>query len=133
MRVARSPLAAPLLGLASLLMLGCADAASGPDASGALEITVSTSSAPIDVDPDGYTLSIDGGPAQAVSVNGLLAVGALSSGVHIVRLAGLASNCSVDGLNPFAVIVEASRVVTPVSIKVACFSAAESGAGSWDY
>ena len=128
--------AATFLGLAASLTLGCDDS-NGPAApvppTGAIEITVSTASAVSDIDPDGYTLSIDGGPGQPVAVNGAVRIGALPNGKHLVRLDGLAANCSVDGANPLSVDVIAENTALPVSFSVSCTVQIYGGQGDWDY
>ena len=60
-------------------------------------IVVTTQTIGTDLDADGYTVSIDGGPAQRISVNGTLAVGRLQTGAHVVVLSDIAANCAVDG------------------------------------
>ena len=126
--------AAAFLGLASVLALGCGDS-TGPAAptTGAIAISVSTASTSIDVDPDGYTLSIDGRPGQAVGVNATLTIGALPVGSHLLRLDGLAPNCSVRGPNPLSVDVIADNPVSVASFSVSCSAKDGTGAGDWDY
>jgi hypothetical protein len=133
MRATHRALAAAFLGLAAILTLGCGDSA-GPAAqtTGAIEISVSTTSADIDVDPDGYALSIDGQPGQAVAVSAILTIGALVPGTHLVLLDGLASNCSVQGPNPRTVYVFPGTAAWPVTFSVSC-SAKDGGGGAWDY
>jgi len=89
MRVITDSLAVTLLGLAAILTLGCDDSR-GPEppnapaaaAKGAIEITVSTEGADIDIDPDGYTvtingLNINGGSSRVVAANTTVTMGAL--------------------------------------------------------
>ena len=135
MRVTSDYYAAAFLGLASLLPLGCGDS-TGPAAApttGAIAISVWTTSAPLDVDPDGYTLSIDDGPGQAVGVNATLTIGALPEGSHLLRLDGLAPNCSVSGPNPLSIDVIADNPVSLASFSVSCSAKDGSGEGAWDY
>lgn len=133
MHVTRCYLAATFLGLAAILTLGCDDS-TGPPAlpTGAVEITVSTTSANIDLDLDGYTVSIDGRPGPAVGVNATVTIGFLPSGTHLVRLDGLASNCSVSGTNPRSVDVTSDTAASSVTFAVSC-GAKTDGAGGWDY
>jgi hypothetical protein len=131
MRATQGYLAATFLGFAAILTLGCDDSTGPAQPTGAIQITVSTKGANIDIDPDGYTLSIDHGPGQAVAVNAAVTIGALPSGRHRVRLDGLASNCSVSGTNPRVVEVIAGRSAAPLSFAVSCF--APGGGGGWDY
>lgn len=119
MRITHCYLAATFLGLAAILTLGC-DNSTGPT-TGAIAVTVSTAGANIDLDPDGYTLSIDGGPGQAVAVNAAVTIADLPTGNHLVRLDGLAPNCSVSGTNPRSVdVIASSDASSPVSFSVSC-------------
>src|SRR3989442_489053 len=72
--------------------------------------------------PGGYSLSVDSGVGQAVAVNGAVTVSGLSAGGHSVTLAGVATNCTVSGTNPRAVII-ATSVTTSVAFDVACVQA----------
>ena len=134
MRVTTDHYAAVFLGLTAILTLGCGDSA-GPtvQTTGAVEISVSTTSASTDVDPDGYALSIDGQPGQIVGVNAMLTIGALVQGTHLIRLDGLASNCSVSGPNPRSVYVWPDKAPWPVTFSVSCSAKDGGGAGDWDY
>jgi hypothetical protein len=135
MRVIHGPLAATVLGLAAILTLGCRDS-TGPavaQTTGTIEISVSTASASIDIDPDGYSLIVDGQPRQAVGVNVMLTVGALVQGTHLIRLDGVASNCSVRSPNPLSVYVYAGKAHSPVSFSVSCSAMGTGGEGGWDY
>jgi hypothetical protein len=133
MRVTTDHYAAAFLGFAAILTLGCGDStgplAPAPPTTGAIEVTVLTESASVDVDPDGYTLSVDGGSSQAVGVNATVTIGALSTGTHRLRLDGLAANCSVSGANPRSVDVIADERASPVSFSVTCVTTK----GYWDY
>ena len=111
------PLATTFLVLA-MLSLGCDDS-TGP-LTGAIGITVSTEGETIDRDPNGYILSIDGAQAQAVDVNAALSIANLPAGTHLVRLDGLAPNCSISGTNPRSVEVVANFVA--VSFSVSCIA-----------
>jgi hypothetical protein len=126
--------AAAFLGLAAILTMGCGDS-TGPatQTTGVILISVSTTSASADVDPDGYALSIDGQPGQPVGVNANVTMGALLKGTHLVRLDGVASNCSVSGLNPRSVYVFPDQAPLPVYFSVSCGAKGDGGAGYWDY
>ncbi|MGH2375579.1 MAG: Ig-like domain-containing protein [bacterium] len=76
---------------------------------GDLRVTVATTG--VDVDPDGYLVSGDGGPEQAVAINGALTISGLPTGDHRVRLSGVAGNCAADGDNPRIVSVLAGATV----------------------
>ncbi len=126
---------ARFLALAGLFTFGCIGAIEPlPKATGTIMITVSTAGASIDVDPDGYTLTIDSEPGKAVGVNALLTFSSLAIGEHVVRLDGLSPNCSITGGNARSVDLVNSTSASPVAISfsVSCVEAG-SGAGEWDY
>jgi hypothetical protein len=125
-------LAAPLFGVASVLTLGCGLSGSTAPRTGAIDVTVATTSADADVDPDGYMLSVDAGPRRTVGVNATVTIDALPAGNHLVQLDGMASNCSVNGPNPLSFEMRAGKASSPVSFTVFCVGAT-SGAGGWDY
>ena len=75
---------------------------------GTIEITAATSGA--DVDPDGYTVQVDAGTAQALAVNGTIRFEGLQGGSHTVTLAGAATNCPVAADNPRTVSVTTGAV-----------------------
>jgi hypothetical protein len=133
MRTTRDRYAAAFLGLGAILILGCGDSIGpGVPTTGSIEITVSTASAPTDIDPDGYALRIDDELRQAIDVNGAVTIGALPRGRYLVRLDGLATNCSVSSTNPLWVNVISTRV-SRVSFSVSCIAMTDTGPGGWDY
>jgi hypothetical protein len=94
-----------------------------PAETGNVSISVVTSGgAP---DPDGYSVTVDGGAPLSLTINGSRTVSGLSAGVHSVQLGGLASNCSVIGENPRPVTVGAGATA-PVGFEVNCVVAAPS-------
>src|SRR5438128_12492657 len=48
------------------------------------------------IDPDGYTVWVDGSTSQAVATNGVVTFSGLAGGDHEVALYGIAPNCAVD-------------------------------------
>jgi hypothetical protein len=86
-----------------------------PASSGMLSITVSTSG----TDPDGYLVSVDGGAAQPISINGSMTITNVPTGSHSIQLSGLARSCTVAGLNPVTMTVSAGLVARP-SFAVSC-------------
>ena len=72
---------------------------------GALDVVTATTGA--DLDPDGYTVSVDGGAATASGVNDTLSSPDLTPGDYEVLLSDVAANCSVGGANPRTVAVTA--------------------------
>ena len=86
-------------------------------ATGVLQVTVSTSGA--DLPANGYTVSVDSGAGQAVTVNGALTIFGLKAGTHSVTLYGVAANCALSGVNTRAVDVIAGDTVA-VAFAVGC-------------
>ena len=84
---------------------------------GSLEITASTTGA--SVDPDGYTVSLDGSERGVLATNSSVTVGGLIAGNHAAGLGGVAANCQVQGDNPREVTVVAGASVT-VAFAVIC-------------
>jgi Tol biopolymer transport system component len=60
---------------------------------GSAQVTTATSGTL--PDPDGYSLSVDGGAAQPIAANGSAAFDGLTPGSHTAALSGIASNCQV--------------------------------------
>ena len=89
-----------------LTAAGCGDSTpvgiAGPT-TGVLQVTVSTSGA--DIPANGYTVSVDSGAGQAVTVNGALTISGLKAGTHSVTLYSVAANCTLSGANTRAVDV----------------------------
>jgi Tol biopolymer transport system component len=84
---------------------------------GDLEVTATTNGDAID--PDGYTVVVDGTISQAIGVNGTATFSDTALGQHEVRLTGVADNCWVSGWNPRTVTVTFAQV-TRTSFVVAC-------------
>src|SRR6184192_3953899 len=82
-------------------------------------LTVSTSTTGSNLDPDGYTATVDGGASQSVGTNGSVTFTGLSAGSHSVALSGLAANCSVSGANPQTVTVPSGGTAT-ATFAVSC-------------
>src|SRR2546429_533717 len=104
----------------ALAAAGCGDSTpvgiAGPT-TGVLQVTVSTSGA--DIPANGYTVSVDSGAGQAVTVNGALTISGLKAGTHSVTLYSVAANCTLSGANTRAVEVIAGDTV-PVAFAVGC-------------
>ena len=91
---------------------------------GSVEIhTATTGSNP---DPDGYAVSVDGGPAQPIGVNATLPIAGVPAGVHQIALTGMAANCAVQGANPQQVTVSVGGSVT-ATFTAQCTSTATTG------
>src|SRR3954471_10173463 len=106
-----------VLWAAPLTWLGCSG---GGGTDGVLpSLSVSTATDGVELDPDGYTLIIDGSDTESIGVSDMLMVERLSDGQHQVQLAGLAPNCSAEGENPQSVTVR-SGSTSALSFSVRC-------------
>jgi hypothetical protein len=72
------------------------------------DLTVFTSTSGALPDPDGYTVTLDGGQARDIGIDDATTYAGIAAGAHTVRLIGLASNCTVSGANPRSVNVPSS-------------------------
>jgi len=90
---------------------------SGSTATGTLDVTTATSGS--DLDPDGYTVTVDGTTSQAIGTNDAARFGGLAEGSHTVQLTGVAANCTVSGSNPQSVTVTAGSLTT-TGFSVSC-------------
>src|SRR3989442_1569880 len=96
-------------------------APTGPT-TGSLTVTAATSGASGDLDPDGYTVSVDGGAAsQPIATNGSVTFTG-PAGDHSIALTGVATNCTVSGANPRTVNVPAGGTA-PTTFSVSCAGA----------
>src|SRR5205823_1022221 len=96
-----------------------------PPTTGSIKVTTSTSGS--DLDPDGYTVTVDAGNSQSIPTNssdGVTFIN-LSAGNHPVVLSGMASNCTVTGGDTHTVSVIAGQTVS-TAFSVTC--AATTGA-----
>ena len=84
---------------------------------GSLEVAAVTTGD--DLDPDGYTVSVDGGPAQALATNGSVTISGVTAGDRSVQLSGLAGNCTVSGANPQTVTVPGGGSVS-ATFNISC-------------
>lgn len=89
-------------------------------------LTVTTSTTGSNLDPDGYTVTVDGGASQAIATNGSVTFTGLSAGSHSVALSGLAANCVVSGSNPQTVTVPTGGTAS-ASFAVGCAAAGGDG------
>src|SRR5882724_5436863 len=86
-------------------------------------LTVTTNTSGSNLDPDGYTVTVDGNNSQPIGTNGRVTFANLPAGSHTIALAGVASNCTVSSANPQTVTVS-SGSTTPDSWAVTCSGAA---------
>lgn len=94
-----------------------------PPGSGSIAVTATTSGSSLD--PDGYTIRVDQGSSQTLTINGTRTVGSLTAGPHTAQLGGLATNCTVAGDNPRSVTVTAGQTAT-VAFAITCVAAGSS-------
>ncbi|HXG73063.1 MAG TPA: hypothetical protein VNJ04_20910 [Gemmatimonadaceae bacterium] len=119
MRVFHPDLAAPLLGLAAMLALGCGDS-SGPN-TGTIRVTTLTLGS--GVGPDGYSVNVTGLPRQALPASGTVDIAGVPAGDRTVALGGVAGNCLVVEPNPRRVNLAAGGTLEVV-FTVRCQEAA---------
>jgi hypothetical protein len=87
-----------------------------PPEPGSIRVTVATSGGDQD---NSFTLSVDGGSAQALS--GSRTIQNVAAGAHTVLLGDIASNCTLAGSNPQSVTVVAGQMAT-IAFQVSCVS-----------
>jgi len=87
-----------------------------PD-TGTLEIGSATTG--VELDTDGYTVQIDGGPARPLGPNATVEILEVASGTHTVLLAGAAANCAVEGNNPRSISITGGQTAS-LTFAVAC-------------
>ena len=84
-------------------------------------VRVTTATAGTDLDPDGYTVTLDEGQPQPVAVNGAVLLTGLTSGAHALALGGVAANCIPNDANASALNVVAGDTAD-VAFTVTCTS-----------
>ena len=82
-------------------------------------LTVTTNTSGSDLDPDGYTVAVDGGTAQPIGINASFTFNGLSAGSHSVTLSGVAGNCTVSGGATQAQTVTAGQTAS-ITFSVTC-------------
>src|SRR5207248_2693169 len=82
-------------------------------------LTVTNSTTGQDLDPDGYTVTVDGGQSRSLGVNTSTTYSGLTATSHTVELTGIAGNCTVSGQNPRTVTVATSGTTTTFTITCA--------------
>jgi WD40 repeat protein len=103
----RYNLAIALLLLTAVLS-ACGGDSTAPPTTGTIEFNVVTTG--VDIDADGFLLTVDGGSGQAIPANGTLSLSSLP-GNHPLTISGLAFNCDVNAPASVSVVVgQAARV-----------------------
>lgn len=83
------------------------------------EVEVRTSTSGEAPDPDGYTVTV-AGESRDAPTNGVVTFRSVPSGERQVSLAGIASNCAVDGDNPRTVTVPSGGGTVSTTFWVVC-------------
>src|SRR5438874_13506741 len=83
------------------------------------DLTVTTATTGQDLDPDGYTVTVDGGQSRSLGVNTSTTYSGLTATSHTVELTGIAGNCTESGQNPRTVSVSTSGTTTTFTITCA--------------
>ncbi len=90
-----------------------------PSVDGTGDLSVTTATTGSDLDPDGYTVTVDGNQSQAIGTNSSVTFTNISAGNHSVALTDVASNCAVNSANPQTVTVPSSGTAT-ASFSASC-------------
>jgi hypothetical protein len=106
----------PVAAILALAVGACGDSTS-PSTEGAIQVTVATTGS--EVDPDGYTVLVDGDNGQPVGSDGSVTFSSIQAGTREVSLTGIAANCSVTGTHPRSVTVTAEETAQ-VTFDVVC-------------
>jgi hypothetical protein len=72
-----------------------------------IEVVTSTAGGPLD--PDGYALSLDGGPSLLLALQDTLLFRDVTPGLHTLMLSGISPDCHVQGENPRPVTATAGE------------------------
>ena len=88
-----------------------------PATPGAVQVTVTTTG--IDLDTDGYALSLTGREALDVSVDGTVTFPHVPAGTYALEVTNLGANCGVAGQNPRSVVVSDGATAS-ASVEVTC-------------
>jgi hypothetical protein len=92
-RNAVRPLA--LTAVALLVSLSCGESPTDNGNTNFATIRVTTATGGLDLDADGYSVTLDGGQAQSITANGQVTFTNVGLGQHTVALSGVAANCTV--------------------------------------
>ena len=84
-------------------------------------VQVTTPTTGVEIDPDGYTVAVDGGTPQDIVANGTATITRLSAGSHTVVLSGVAANCGVTGSTSRSVSIAPGETV-PIIFGVTCLA-----------
>src|SRR5439155_221175 len=79
------------------------------------DLTVTTATTGLDLDPNGYTVTVDGGQSRSLGVTASTTY-TLTAASHTVDLTSVAANCTVSGQNPRTVTVLTGGRTTTITI-----------------
>jgi len=82
-------------------------------------VKVTASTTGVDLDADGYQVSVDGAALQSLTALGSIIVTRLTPGPHTVALSGLSGNCTLSDDNPRAVVILLGEIID-VPFAVTC-------------
>jgi TolB protein len=103
--------------LCSVVLSACSSSGTEPAATGNGTIELHVATTGTDVDPDGYSVSVDGGADQALAANATVSWSG-EAGSHAVAITGLAFNCDLT-TNPTTAAV-APGETTHIDAHVTC-------------
>src|SRR2546428_98801 len=119
-----------------LMALSCKGSeTAAPPTTGSIQVTAATTGA--DLDPDGYTVALQGDTAsgssasQPIAVNGTVTFSQVKPGTYSLALSGAVANCPVGGQNPRTVSVTAGGT-TLTTFQVTCLQRVDMS-GVWNY
>lgn len=107
-------------------VVGATDFDLGCGSWGGLFVTTNTTG--VDLDADGYTVTVDGTANQAIAANGGVTYTQLYATSHSIALSGLAANCTLSGTNPRTVTVAPGKTAS-LTFSASC-TPTGSGSGS---
>ncbi len=103
--------------MACLLAAACNDNNSPFETTGAIRVSAATAGALLD--PDGYSVALDGAAGPQVDASGSLVIPDVEPGDHALALSGVACNCALADHEPVAVAVTAGDTAD-VSLAITC-------------
>src|SRR5437016_12706899 len=80
------------------------------------DIIVAANTDGSDLDPNGYTATLDLTKSQSLPTNGSTTFSGVLEGAHVVQLSGVASNCTVNTKNPLPVTLVGSSTTATFSV-----------------
>jgi hypothetical protein len=109
------------------VLVGCgSDGPTGPTTG---EVRVSVTTVGADIDADGFTVIVDDMTSRPLQPDAPATISGLSPGPHVIELADVADNCTVDGSNTASVSVVVGEEAS-TSFFVTCDAVV---AGHWSY